>query len=36
MHIKNISLGSMEYFQRDLEISSELGLQVREEYGTLA
>ena len=28
-------LGSMEYFQRDLKISSELGSQVREEYGTL-
>ena len=25
----------MEYFQRDLEISSELGSQVREEYGTV-
>ena len=25
----------MEYFQQDLENSSELGSQVREEYGTL-
>ena len=35
IHVKNYFLGSMEYFQRDLKISTELGSQVREEYGTL-
>ena len=35
IHVKNYFLGSMEYFQRDLKISSELGSQVREECGTL-